>query len=70
MIKKIFILSLFLTLTNCGAPGTALLGPALTGATTKSAARTTLSFGSNKIIKDIGNFKNKRKHKNLFNFHN
>ena len=51
MLKIFFILFLFLSLTNCGAPGTALLGPAFTGATTKSLARTGMSYGSNQIIK-------------------
>ena len=70
MIKKFFVLFLLLALSNCSAPGTALLGPVFTGATTKSTARTTLSFGSNKIFKDLESFKNKQKNKNIFNFHN
>ena len=39
--------------TGCSAPGTALLGPAVTGATTKSAAQASLSFGTNQIIRKI-----------------
>ena len=38
---------------NCSGPGTALLGPVFTGATTKSAARASLSFTSNQIVKNI-----------------
>ena len=59
MLKTFFLLLLLTVLTNCSAPGTALLGPAFTGATTKSVARSSLSFGSNQIMKK---FKN--------NFHN
>ena len=53
MIKKFLILLTLIVLTNCSAPGTALLGPAFTGATTKSAAQATLSFGTNQIIRNI-----------------
>lgn len=42
---------MILFLTNCSVPGTAFLGPAVTGVTTKSTARASLSFGSNQIIK-------------------
>ena len=51
MLKNYFILSLFLFLTNCGPPGAALLGPALTGATTKSMTRTGLSYSSGHLVK-------------------
>ncbi len=64
MFKKIFFLSLLLSLSNCSAPGTALLGPVFTGATTKSVARTSLSLASNKIVKNVENFKFHQKHKN------
>ena len=40
-------------LTGCSAPGTALLGPAFTGATTKSVAQASLSFGTNQIIRKM-----------------
>jgi hypothetical protein len=53
MFKIFFIVSLLFILSNCGAPGTALLGPAFTGATTKSFARAGISYGSNQIIKKI-----------------
>tara|TARA_B100001057_G_scaffold462796_1_gene516103 strand:+ start:3148 stop:3336 length:189 start_codon:yes stop_codon:yes gene_type:complete len=55
MFKKIFIFCSFLFLINCSAPGTALLGPALTGVTTKSAARAGVSYGSNHIMKKLEN---------------
>jgi len=53
MIKKFLVLLTLIFLSNCSAPGTALLGPAFTGATTKSAAQATLSFGTNQIIQNI-----------------
>ena len=53
MFKNYLILISFLLLTCCTAPGTAFLGPVLTGATTKSVAQVSLSFGSNQIVKKI-----------------
>ena len=70
MFKKIFIFSLFLFLTNCGTPGVALLGPAFTGVTTKSAAKAGVSYSSNKIMKKMVNKPTDKKNKNLFNFSN
>ena len=55
MYKKFIFLAILITLNNCSAPGTALLGPVFTGATTKSAARASLSFTSNQMIKKIHN---------------
>ena len=51
--KKIFTFIFLLSLLNCSGPGTALLGPVFTGATTKSATRASLSFTSNQIIKNV-----------------
>tara|TARA_B100000767_G_scaffold271538_1_gene297378 strand:- start:722 stop:1051 length:330 start_codon:yes stop_codon:yes gene_type:complete len=51
MLKKLIILSLILILTNCGAPGTALLGPTITGARTGSVAQASLSYGSSHVVK-------------------
>ena len=62
MFKKFLILSFLLILNNCAAQGTALLGPAVTGATTKSVARASLSFGSNQIIKNIRETSEKTKY--------
>jgi|TARA_B100001093_G_C26489234_1_gene868316 hypothetical protein len=53
MFKNYLVIFLFLLLANCTAPGSAFLGPALTGATTKSVAQASLSFGTNQIIKQI-----------------
>ena len=46
MFKNFLILLVFLLLTNCAAPGTALLGPVITGAKTKSAHQASLSLAS------------------------
>jgi hypothetical protein len=51
MFKKIFIISILIFLTNCGAPGTALLGPSITGARTGSVYQASLSYGSSHVIK-------------------
>ena len=60
--KKYFFLILFVLLTNCAAPGAALLSPAVTGIKTKSAHQASLSLASsissNKLIEIHGdNFK-------------
>tara|TARA_B100001059_G_scaffold235613_1_gene281877 strand:- start:51 stop:317 length:267 start_codon:yes stop_codon:yes gene_type:complete len=53
MFKNLFILFLLLLLTNCAAPGTALIGPVFTGATTKSVAQASLSAGTNQILRKL-----------------
>ena len=53
MSKNLFILFLLLLLTNCAAPGTALIGPVFTGATTKSVAQASLSAGTNQILRKL-----------------
>ena len=57
MLKKFLSISCLLILTNCTAPGTALLGPVITGAKTKSLQQASLSLASsvssNKIIADF-----------------
>ncbi len=53
MFKKIIIILTLFVLSNCSAPGTALLGPAFTGATTKSLAQATVSFGTNQIVRSL-----------------
>ena len=63
MKKKFIIISLVL-LTNCSAPGTALLGPIFTGAKTGSIYQTSLSYGSNRIFDEF------RKKENLKTFNN
>ena len=53
MIKKYLALLMIVLLTSCSAPGSALLGPVFTGATTKSVAQASLSFGTNQMIRKV-----------------
>ena len=53
MIKKFLITPIVFLLVSCASPGTALLGPAFTGALTKSVSQTSLSYGTNHIVKKI-----------------
>ena len=53
MFKNFLLIFLFFIFSNCTTPGSALLGPTFTGASTKSLARTSLSFGTNQIIHNI-----------------
>ncbi len=55
MYKKILLLIISVFLTNCSAPGTALLGPVFTGAKTGSLSQASLSFGSNKLFHSLKN---------------
>jgi|TARA_B110001452_G_C15034527_1_gene361401 hypothetical protein len=50
---KYLIIFLLSILTSCAAPGTAFLGPAVTGATTESLGRASVSFASNQIVKKV-----------------
>ena len=53
MFKKILILSLLFLLTNCTTPTSAFLGPIFTGAKTGSIYQASLSYSSNKIIRNL-----------------
>ena len=54
MIKNFYLLSLFFLVLSCSAnPGTALLGPIITGAKSGSIYQTSLSYGSNKTLENI-----------------
>tara|TARA_B100001059_G_C17615752_1_gene466901 strand:+ start:231 stop:443 length:213 start_codon:yes stop_codon:yes gene_type:complete len=68
MFKFFFIFILFLLLNNCSAPGLTFLGPAFTGATTKSAAKTTMSYGSKQVMKKIARETKNQKNKDLLYF--
>lgn len=61
MNNKIFAFFLLLLLSNCASPGSALLGPAITGATTKNLAQASLSFGTNQVMKKVQISYNKSK---------
>ena len=68
MLKKIvIIISLFL-ITGCVSPTASLLGPTITGVTTKSAARTLVSIESNRIVKRLDVFKAENKNREIKNF--
>ena len=54
MIKNFYLLSLFFLVINCSTnPGTAFLGPIITGAKSGSIYKTSLSYGSNKTLERI-----------------
>tara|TARA_B100000989_G_scaffold9689_1_gene6546 strand:- start:207 stop:527 length:321 start_codon:yes stop_codon:yes gene_type:complete len=54
MIKNFLLLSLFFFIINCTtSPGTAFLGPVITGVKSGSIYQTSLSYGSNKAIENI-----------------
>ena len=54
MIKNFYLLSLFFLVLNCSTnPGTALLGPVITGVKSGSIYQTSLSYGSNKTLENI-----------------
>ena len=62
--KKYIIVCFLLFLTNCSAPGSALLGPVYTGATTGSLSQASLSYGTNHVIREVR--KASKKSKNEF----
>ena len=53
MFKKIIFLITLLCLSNCTAPGSAFLGPVITGAKTGSAYQASISYSSGKFINKI-----------------
>jgi len=54
MIKNFLLLSLFFLIINCTTnPGTAFLGPVITGVKSGRIYQTSLSYGSNKAIENI-----------------
>ena len=58
MFKKFIIISSMLILTNCYAPGAALLGPSITIATTGNVYQAGLSYSSSHLLKTAkDNFK-------------
>ena len=58
MLKKFLLISCLLFLSNCAAPGVALLSPVITGVKTKSVHQASVSLasslGSNKFIQNHG----------------
>ena len=54
MIRNFFLLSLFFLVLNCSTnPGTAFLGPIITGVKSGSIYQASLSYGSNKTLENI-----------------
>ena len=53
MFKKIIFLITLLFLSNCTVPGSAFLGPVITGAKTGSAYQASISYSSGKFINKI-----------------
>ena len=54
MIKNFYFLSLFFLIINCSTnPGTAFLGPIITGVKSGSIYQTSLSYGSSKALENI-----------------
>ena len=53
MFKNLITITVLIFLTNCAAPGSTFLGPVFTGATTKSLAQTSLSYGTNHVVRKI-----------------
>ena len=53
MFKKYFYLLFLFLLSNCSAPGTALLGPVFTGAKTGSIYQATLSYSTGRIMNEV-----------------
>ena len=72
MFKKLLLVSCLLILNNCSAPGTALLGPAFTGAKTGSVYQASLSYGTGKIMNKISDLnidiKNEYNYKKISNY--
>ena len=50
MVKNLLSISLLLFLYNCASPGTAFLGPVITGAKTGSVYQASISYSSGKVI--------------------
>ena len=53
MFKKIIFLITLLFLSNCTVPGSAFLGPVITGAKTGSAYQASISYSSGKFMNEI-----------------
>ena len=54
MFKNFYLLSFFFLIVNCSTnPGTAFLGPIITGVKSGSVYQTSLSYGSNRALENI-----------------
>ena len=50
---KFFLITILFFLNNCAAPGSAYLGPIITGATSKSLTQASLSYSSGIVVKSF-----------------
>ena len=53
MNRKLILVILLLFLNNCATPGSALLGPIITGAKTGSIYQASISYSSGKVINEL-----------------
>ena len=53
MNRKLILVIFLLFLNNCATPGSALLGPIITGAKTGSIYQASISYSSGRIINDL-----------------
>ena len=53
MNRKLILVILLLFLNNCATPGSALLGPIITGAKTGSIYQASISYSSGRLINDL-----------------
>ena len=53
MNKKLILVILLLFLNNCATPGSALLGPIITGAKTGSIYQASISYSSGRVINEL-----------------
>ena len=53
MNRKLILVILLLFLNNCATPGSALLGPIITGAKTGSIYQASISYSSGRIINEL-----------------
>ena len=53
MLRNLLLIFCLLILSNCSAPGTALLGPTFTGVKTGSVAQASLSYSTGRIMNEI-----------------
>ena len=53
MNRKLILVILLLFLNNCATPGSALLGPIITGAKTGSIYQASISYSSGRLINEL-----------------
>ena len=61
MSKKLIILTFLLFLNSCATPGSALLGPIITGAKTGSIYQASISYSTGRIMNELVSSENPSK---------